>query len=325
MIRTIIAVAAAVFLPATATATYSIVGTDPQSGEIGGAGTSCVGPMDVYAIYGGAPGYGVVHAQAWLNDEGRLRAVELLAQGVSPEDILAEITDETFDASASIRQYGIADLQGRAAAFTGEDNSDYAGDAQGTVGAFTYSAQGNILTSEAVITQAVAGFEGEGCDLAERLMMALEAGGENGEGDSRCANQGIPADSAFIHVDLQDGTELLHLSVTDTSPDNPLVELRALFDAWRVDNPCPGDPGDPGDDDDAADDDDVADDDDIADDDDTGSAGDDDDVADDDVDDEGGCSCGTSGRGRGGWWVVLLLASVLTSRIRCVREVDERG
>jgi len=115
----------------------------------------------------------------------------------------------------------------------------WSGDLQGVDGALTYSIQGNILTSEAVLDQAEEGFLAEGCDLADRLMLALEAGGQNGEGDSRCTPDGIPSDSAFIHVDLLDETVLVHLFVIDTSPLNPLENLRELYDAWRLENPCP--------------------------------------------------------------------------------------
>jgi MYXO-CTERM domain-containing protein len=71
-------------------------------------------------------------------------------------------------------------------------------------------------------------------------MLALEAGASGGEGDSRCTPAGIPSDSGFIHVDLADGSEFLHLSVTATAPGSPVVHLRSLYDAWRAEHPCPG-------------------------------------------------------------------------------------
>ena len=77
-------------------------------------------------------------------------------------------------------------------------------------------------------------------DLADRLMLALEVGGENGEGDGRCTPDGVPSDSAFIRVDNADGTTLLSLSVTNTGTTNPMVLLREQFDTWREENPCPG-------------------------------------------------------------------------------------
>jgi uncharacterized Ntn-hydrolase superfamily protein len=215
------------------------VATDQATDQVGGAATSCVGSMDVFIVYGSAPGFGVVHAQAAVNVSGRNEAVNLLGQGIAPADIILAITDLGFDASAETRQYGVVDLQGRSAGFTGSNTISYADDVQGQVGTFTYSVQGNILTSQAVIDQVETAFRGQGCDLADRLMQALEAGAVGGEGDSRCTGQGIPSDSGFIHVDLDDGTVFLHLSVTNTSPDSPLTELRTEYDIWRAQNPCP--------------------------------------------------------------------------------------
>ncbi len=229
-------------LPGSARATYSIVASDQMTQQVGGAGTSCVGSLSVRIIYGVAIGYGAVHAQAQINTVGRDRAVVLLRDEVDPSDIIAEITSSSFDPAASVRQYGIVDLSGRAAGFTGENDMPYAEDRQGFVDLYTYSVQGNILTSVRVIDQAEAAFLSKfGCDLADRLMLALEAGAEGGEGDSRCTPRGIPSDSAFIEVDPKGTAEgsYLRIEVTNTSPENPLVPLRERFDAWRAENPCP--------------------------------------------------------------------------------------
>ena len=227
-----------VALPATAGATYSIVASDRASSQIGGAGTSCVGTLSVTIIYGSAAGKGAVHAQARVNTDGRDEAARLLGLDTAPADIIAQITDPGFDPGASDRQYGVVDLAGRAAGFTGSTNGSVAADRQGSDGSFTYSIQGNILTSEAVLAQAEAAFAG-GCDLADRLMLALEAGAANGEGDSRCTGDGIPSDSGFIRVEDAGGTLILDLDVVNTSPASPLVALRQQYDAWRADNPCP--------------------------------------------------------------------------------------
>jgi uncharacterized Ntn-hydrolase superfamily protein len=228
-------------LARSASATYSIAATDSSTQQVGGAGTSCVGAFPVRQIYGVAIGHGVVHAQAQLSFLGRDQAALRLGKDVEPVDIIAEITSPDFDTAFSVRQYGIVDLFGRAAGFTGQNTLPYAEDRQGFVGPYTYSVQGNILTSILVIDQAEAAFRSTGCDLADKLMLALEAGAEGGEGDSRCTAEGIPSDSAFIEVDpmeVENGT-YLRLEVMNTRPENPLVPLRALFDAWRGDHPCP--------------------------------------------------------------------------------------
>ena len=292
--------------PAPAAATYSIAAVDRATGQVGGAGASCIGSESVRIIYGAAPGIGVVHAQALVNESGRDQAVSLLTLGREPATIIELITAGDFDSLAEQRQYGVVSLDGLAAGFTGEDNGAFAGDRQGEDGTFFVSVQGNILTGADVIDRAAEAFGGNGCDLADRLMLALEAGAENGEGDSRCTGRGIPADSGFIQVDLpgQPPGSYLRLEVIGTGNDSPVVLLRERYDAWRLDNPCPGaapdggpeplpdasapDAGSAGGSDAAP----------------VGGAG--------DTTDTGGCGCGASERGSSDWrFRVLLLALAL--------------
>lgn len=238
----LVTLAACALAPSAARATYSMCATDTAARQVGGAGTSCVAPSSVYVIYGSAPGHGVVHAQALYHEPGKLEAVNRLWMDEPPADIIAAITDTAFDPLSLPRQYGIADLMGRTAGFTGMGTMAYAEDRQGIAGTFPYSVRGNILTSVAVIDQAEDAFvDGGGCDLADRLMLALEAGANGGEGDSRCTPSGIPSDAAFIEVDREGepAQAFLYLEVQNTAPQNPIVLLRAQYDVWRMSHPCP--------------------------------------------------------------------------------------
>jgi uncharacterized Ntn-hydrolase superfamily protein len=221
--------------------TYSVVAADTQSREVGGAGTSCLTGDDVYVIYRGVPGRGVVHAQAYYSLNARDRAAELLGEGDTPTAVLDALTLPSFDPNAAIRQYGVVDVHGASAGFTGTGTMPYAGDRQGTVAHFAYSVQGNILTSAKVLEQASAAFERSGCDLAEHLLVALEAGANGGQGDSRCTSKSIPSDSAFLQVESPGVAEgdYLSLHVESSGDDNPLPLLRAQLDVWRVQHPCP--------------------------------------------------------------------------------------
>ena len=221
-------------------ATWSIVATDARTSEVGGAITSCVGSMDLSIVLGVAPGAGAIHAQCWVNTDGRDTGVEMLAAGSSPEEVIAAITDAAFDPDASVRQYGVVDLQGRAAGWTGTANDTWAGDIQGADGRYTWSAQGNILTGESVVSGTNSAFEtGEGCDLADQLIRALEAGAADGGGDNRCAGGGIPSDSAHLRVVDASGLDVVALSVVDTAPISGVRRLRFVYDAWRAEHPCP--------------------------------------------------------------------------------------
>jgi uncharacterized Ntn-hydrolase superfamily protein len=227
---------------APAFATYSIVAVDLERDEVGGAGTSCVGANGTVSdIYGSAPGFGVVVAQAALNRNGRDRAVALLAQGQAAAAVLAQITAMSFDTRIAMRQYAVVDVNGIAVGFTGGSNNTFADDMQGRTDRFAYSVQGNILTGAAVLEQAAAEFDAPGCDLADTLMRALEAGARNGQGDRRCTPDGIPSDGAFIRVDRAGAAagDFLRLRVDDTGPNSPIVALRGMYDAWRREHPCP--------------------------------------------------------------------------------------
>jgi uncharacterized Ntn-hydrolase superfamily protein len=216
------------------------VATDQATQAVGGAVASCVGSQGVLIVYGPAPGKGGINAQAAANANGRDRGVQLLNMGVAPADIITQITASSFDPQFNQRQYGIADLQGRAAGFTGTGTSvaQYREDRQGTIGTYTYSVQGNVLVGVGTINQTETAFRNSGCDLAEKLMLALEAGAQNGQGDDRC-RPSIPADAASIEVDLagQPAGQYLRLSNQNGSGKDAVVQLRAQFNTWRQTHP----------------------------------------------------------------------------------------
>merc|ERR1719277_2839674 len=115
-----------------------------------------------------------------------------------------------------------------------------------------FAAQGNILTGPGCVSQSAAGFleagieattaqlEEECFDLPARLMRALLRGADNGEGDSRCTGRSpsVPADSAYIRVDLPSGAPWLLLSAPGTYPRSAPEVLYEKYLVWRADNPC---------------------------------------------------------------------------------------
>ncbi len=222
-------------LAGTAFSTYSIVAVDRQTAQVGGAATSCIAGSSVSRVYESVPGVGAIHAQAATNIRGRQAGAQLLRQGYDADQIISAITSANFDAQASTRQYGVVTLAGSSAGFSGSNNGFYANDVRGSIGDFVYSIQGNILTSSRVLTQARAGFIQDACDLAGRLMAALEAGALNREGDSRC-RPASPSDAAFIQVDNPDGSVFVRLDVKGSR--DPLLDLRSQFNRFRALNAC---------------------------------------------------------------------------------------
>jgi uncharacterized Ntn-hydrolase superfamily protein len=224
-----------------------VLAVDPATEEVGAAGASCVDRQSIVFIYGAVPGVGAVVAQARFHMPSRDQALLLLEQGRGPEEILAAVARPEFDPGYQERQLAVVHLDGRAAAFTGAGTMPFASDRQGAV----FSVQGNILTGPEVIDRAAEAFAaGAGCDLADRLMLGLEAGGAGGIGDRRCTGDGIPADSAFLAVDRagEPAGSWLRLDVQSTNRgDDPVVRLRAAYDQWRALHPCvPAPPADGG-------------------------------------------------------------------------------
>jgi uncharacterized Ntn-hydrolase superfamily protein len=235
-------VVALLAVPSSARATYSITAADTDTKEVGGAGASCV-PYEVVRIYGVAPGHGAVNAQAYFDDEALAQAIELLAAGVDPASVLAAITDPEAHPVAPKMQWGLVDASGRSARSTGPEAQPYAADIGGSAAKerFVFTIQGNILTSSRVLEMAREGFGMGGCDLADRLVRGLEMAGAEGEGDSRCTPDGRPAKSAYVDVTGPEGARL-HISIPDVSPADPIPLLRAEYNAWRLDHPCPAAP-----------------------------------------------------------------------------------
>lgn len=190
--------------------------------------------MSVAKVYQGVPGKGVVAAQAQLNINGRKKLAQLISSGSSATGALKQVADSSFDRGFHRRQYAVVTFND-AKGFTGRQNGKYADNIKGVDGEYLYSIQGNILTSEKVLTQAEDGFK-QGCDLAERLMNALEQGANNSEGDSRCTSKGRPSDSAFLKVENQDGKVFVEFDVAGGI--QPIIDIRRKYTDWRKTNSC---------------------------------------------------------------------------------------
>jgi hypothetical protein len=167
-------------------ATWSIVITDSATGEIAIGSATCVTGIDLKREAGVVVvGRGAGAAQSFVDGTGRNRGVlfDELQAGTDPLEILDIL--EAQDTGHQTRQYGIADTQGRAAAFSGTDNGDFAGDLTGTSGSLAYAVQGNVITGQAVLDAAEQALLQPG-DLPTRLMRSMLAAREKG-GDGRCS------------------------------------------------------------------------------------------------------------------------------------------
>jgi len=169
------------FYPAFAgrrVATFSIVGYDPVTGDLGVAVESrffAVGSVVPWA----KAGVGAVATQSFANTTFGPKGLQLLEKGLAPAEVLDQLVKS--DAQAEQRQAGIVDAQGRTATWTGAKCNAWAGGKTGK----NYTAQGNILTGKEVVEAMAASFEASAAlPLADRLVKALAAGQAAG-GDSR--------------------------------------------------------------------------------------------------------------------------------------------
>jgi uncharacterized Ntn-hydrolase superfamily protein len=208
-------------------ATFSVLGYDPDTGEVGAAVQSRVFAVGNGVIWGEA-NVGVVATQAVVDVSYGPQALELLRQGISPQRVVETVLandpnprPERWNIEG--RQFSVMDAKGNVATHTGPRASDWAGH---RVGQYV-SAQGNILAGEAVVDGMVEAFEATEGHLSFRLLAALEAGQAAG-GDRRGMQ------SAAMLIVQEDGgvwlnnDVVLRLQVDDS--EQPIEELRRLVE-----------------------------------------------------------------------------------------------
>jgi uncharacterized Ntn-hydrolase superfamily protein len=208
-------------------ATFSIVGFDPLTGEVGVAVQSRVFSVGNGVIWGEA-GVGVVATQAWVDVSYGPEALEFLGRGLSPTEVVNRILENDPDPyperwPKAGRQFSVMNAKGDVATYTGPRASDWAGHKIGE----HCSAQGNILAGPQVVEAMVRAFEETEDHLSFKLLAALEAGQAAG-GDRRGMQ------SAAMLIVKEDGgvwvnnDVVLRLQVDDDS--EPIEELRRLVE-----------------------------------------------------------------------------------------------
>ena len=254
-------------VPASLSATWSVIAVDTRTGRVVIASATCVpqvrllnfpakGLMDIQAIV--APGVGVAAAQAGVD---RTRANQLLIyreikKGTHPAEILEMLKQDEHIES---RQFGIVDLQGRYTGFSGSGNGQASLSVQDSVAGtgIYFSIQGNILASDAVVHDAVQAFKADGGSITDRVMAAMAAADAAG-GDMRCTCESepvldVPCDSKNAHVayilaadpddaegeSFNDGDYSMYINVTDQDivdgeNANPVITLQMRYDRWKA-------------------------------------------------------------------------------------------
>jgi hypothetical protein len=263
-------------LPATASATWSVIAVDRSTGRVVIASATCVDRDDQFLMGVQAvvvPGKGVAACQAGVDNthQNQMLVFRELQKGTEPRAIIEQLS---ADPAFQTRQFGIVDLQGRSAGHSGLANGYVSQDIHGQVPGteIFYSIQGNILRPGTVVPNAVQAFLNAKGAITDRVMAAMEAADGSG-GDSRCtcppwptdgSKPAIPCSEKTAHVAYilmaekgdtngdshNNGKYTMYLTVSQPAPDhgpnviregenlNPVKTLRLRYDAWRKTQPA---------------------------------------------------------------------------------------
>jgi uncharacterized Ntn-hydrolase superfamily protein len=206
--------------------TYSIVARDSKTGDLGVAVQShwfAIGPLVPWA----EAGVGAVATQSFVDPSYGKLGLDLMRAGRSGPETLKGLL--AADENREIRQVAIIDAQGKVAAHTGSKCIPMAGHFAGD----GYSVQANLMLNERIWPAMSKAFESAQGDLAERMLVALEAAQAAG-GDIR----GKQAAALVVVSGKPTGKpwldRLYDLRVDDHA--EPVVELRRLVKLQRAYN-----------------------------------------------------------------------------------------
>jgi len=201
-------------------ATYSIAACDLEASEWGVAVQSkflAVGSVVPWA----EPEVGAIATQAYANPTYGPAGLALLREGLAAEEVVQRLVEA--DEGRDHRQLGVVDRHGAAAAYTGSECMDWAGQRTGA----GYAAQGNILAGADTVDALAATFEASaGQSLAARLLECLAAAQAAG-GDRRGQQS-----AALLITRRHGGYGKLSDVAVDLRVDDherPVDELRRLY------------------------------------------------------------------------------------------------
>ncbi|MEO5953516.1 MAG: DUF1028 domain-containing protein [Chloroflexia bacterium] len=209
------------FIPAT---TYSILAHDPDANQWGVAVQSHYFGTGRVVTWAEA-GVGAVATQSMVEVSYGPLGLSLMRAGKSASQSLSGLL--AADPNSAVRQVAMIDAQGNVAAHTGAKCIDEAGHRTGNY----YSVQANMMLNNTVWVAMSEAYESASGDLAERMMLALEAAEDHG-GDIR----GKQSAAMLVVGGNTTGTpwqsRLFDLRVDDNP--TPLVELRRLLGIGRA-------------------------------------------------------------------------------------------
>jgi uncharacterized Ntn-hydrolase superfamily protein len=198
--------------------TFSIVAYCPRTGQVGVSAATAMPAVGKLLSHARAK-VGAVATQASVNPYLGYDGLRLLERLGDAEQVVAKLIGA--DPEPQVRQLGVIDCRGRTAVWTGEQCLDWAGHLEGP----HFSTQGNRLAGPHVLEAAARVMnETQDLELAERLLMAIEAGDAEG-GDT----EGERSATIFVF----DTEEYPLWDVRVDEHKDPMKELRRLFNIFR--------------------------------------------------------------------------------------------
>ena len=204
--------------------TFSLCAIDPDTGQSGASVTTRV-PFVGRAVPHVRAGVGAVCTQASTVVEYGPRGLDLMAKGVEPAAAIAQLLAD--DQQRESRQLGMIDMKGRSAAHTGKGNGNWAGSRQG----LNYTVQANIMVGPEVVEAVATTFEsteGTGMPLAERMILAMQAGYAKG-GDRRWGNLQSAAIKVADPNDPGRGGDHITLAIEVGEHADPVAEMKRIY------------------------------------------------------------------------------------------------
>eukprot|EP00397_Hematodinium_sp_SG-2012_P017689 GEMP01018099.1.p1 GENE.GEMP01018099.1~~GEMP01018099.1.p1 ORF type:complete len:404 (-),score=54.50 GEMP01018099.1:1347-2558(-) len=230
--------------------TFSIVGVDTRTKEVGSAGATCIttNGFQLNMMTAVIPNNGAINVQSRHDKSAKAQAMQLFRNGETAASVMSKLPRKTQQSFSNIfqtvdqHQYLAVDINGGSATHSGPSVNKVIEAVEGNVNSrFFFAIAGNILDGTLGVTQRMkTAFENapDSASLADRLMAAMEAGNMVGA-DSRCHRHGRAATTAFLQVARPTDNEdklWADFAVPAMNKD-PIAAVSLLYKQWKQRNP----------------------------------------------------------------------------------------
>ncbi len=243
-------------------ATWSIVACNRDTGEVGVGSATCLNNFNLESRAGViVVGRGAAQVQSRIDTTAQNRQIIFngLQSDLTAPEILAIIQNTVSGFEA--HQYGIADIQGHAATYSGALTAPWTGGVGGQAGSISYAIQGNVLTCASVVLAAEQALIDTPGDLGQKLMAAMQAARSyGGDGRCSCSSQNPPGCGCPRHFTVSahvgyvviarigdtdgvcnaqagcvNGSYYMNINITGPSTDDdPVASIQRQFDTFRA-------------------------------------------------------------------------------------------